>query len=150
MFWKIINPFTIAIANSSFHSLISQNIVVLYFKGVKTGKNYAVPVSYYEEPKGKLSCATDRPNIWWRNLLAVENIKVLYKGSFIKADISVEYEDNKLIADQLEALCKHSRIDGFFAEVGYKNGKPIRQDVETSAGKMVLMRLLINSEVTND
>ena len=150
MFWKIINPFTIAIANSFFHSLISQNIVVLYFKGVKTGKNYAVPVSYYEEPKGKLSCATDRPNIWWRNLLAIENIKVLYKGSFIKADISVEYEDNKLIADQLETLCKHSRIDGFFAKVGYMNGKPIRQDVETSAGKMVLMRLLINSEVTKD
>jgi len=144
MFWKIINPFTIAIAGSSFHSLMSQNIVVLYFKGVKTGKDYAVPVSYYEEPKGKLSCVTDRPNIWWRNLLAVENIKVLYKGSFIMADISVEYEDNKLIADQLEALCKHSRIDGFFAEVGYQNGQPIRQDVETSAEKMVLMRLLIN------
>ena len=63
MFWKIINPFTIAIAGSSFHSLMSQNIVVLYFKGVKTGKDYAVPVSYYEEPKGKLSCVTDRPNI---------------------------------------------------------------------------------------
>ena len=144
MFWKIINPFTIAIASSSFHSLMSQNIVVLYFKGVKTGKDYAIPVSYYEEPKGKLSCVTDRPFIWWRNLVNLEKIKLLYKGNMIEAKIDVEFEDNKLIADQLEAICKHSRVSGFFAEVGYKQGRPIRQDVDKIAVEMVLMRLIIS------
>ena len=40
--------------------------------------------------------------------------------------------------------CSHSRIDGFFAEVGYKKGKPIRQDVEKSAANMVLIQLGID------
>ena len=144
MFWKLINPITIAIANSSLHRLISANIVVLYFKGVKTGKEYAIPVSYLENRQGRLSCVTDRPFIWWRNLVNLETIKLLYQGNMIEAEIDIEFEDNKLIADQLEALCLHSRIDGFFAEVGYMDGKPIRSDVETAAGKMTLIQLLIN------
>ena len=144
MFWKLINPITIAIANSFLHGLISANVVVLYFKGVKTGKDYAIPVSYLENPEGRLSCITDRPFIWWRNLVNLETIKLLYKGNMIEAEIDVEFEDNKLIADQLEAICKHSRVSGFFAEVGYKQGRPIRQDVDKIAVEMVLMRLIIS------
>ena len=143
MFWKLINPITIAIANSFLHRLISANIVVLYFKGIKTGKDYAIPVSYLENPEGRLSCVTDRPFIWWRNLVNLEKIKLLYKGNLIEAEVDIEVDDNKLIADQLEALCLHSRIDGFFAEVGYKNGKPIRKDVEKTAGKLTLIQLRI-------
>ena len=144
MFWKLINPITIAIANSFLHRLISANIVVLYFKGVKTGKDYAIPVSYLENPEGSLSCVTDRPFIWWRNLINLEKLNVLYKGNMIEAEINTECEDNKLIADKLEALCAHSRVDGFFAEVGYKNGKPIREDVDKSAANLVLIQLKIN------
>ena len=144
MFWKLINPITIAIANSFLHRLISANVVVLYFKGVKTGKDYAIPVSYLENPAGSLSCVTDRPFIWWRNLVNLEKLNVLYKGNMIEAEINTECEDNKLIADKLEALCAHSRIDGFFAEVGYKNGKPIREDVDKSAANLVLIQLKIN------
>ena len=144
MFWKLINPITIAIANSFLHRLISANVVVLYFKGVKTGKDYAIPVSYLENPAGSLSCVTDRPFIWWRNLVNLEKLNVLYKGNMIEAEINTECEDNKLIADKLEALCAHSRVDGFFAEVGYKNGKPIREDVDKSAANLVLIQLKIN------
>ena len=143
MFWKIINPITIAIAKSSLHFLISQNLVLLNFVGMKTGKNYVVPVSYLENPKGELSCVTDRHNIWWKNLLHVNSIKILYKGRLTDALVTIEYQNAKIIADQLDALCSHSRIDGFFANVGYKNGTPVRKDVENAASQMTLIRLSI-------
>ena len=143
MFWKIINPVTIAIAKSPLHFLISQNLVVLNFVGMKTGKNYALPLSYFEDPKGRLSCVTDRRNIWWRNLLHATNIKILYKGRLTDARVTIEHENNKMIADQLDALCSHSRIDGFFAKVGYKNGKPIQKDIEKAASIMTLIQLSI-------
>ena len=143
MFWKIINPVTIAIAKSPLHFLISQNLVVLNFVGMKTGKNYALPLSYFEDPKGQLSCVTDRRNIWWRNLLHATNIKILYKGRLTDARVTIEHEDNKIIADQLDALCSHSRIDGFFAKVGYENGKPIQKDIEKAASIMTLIQLSI-------
>ena len=143
MFWRIINPVTIAIAKSPLHFLISQNLVVLNFMGIKTGKNYALPVSYLEDPKGQLSCVTDRRNIWWRNLLQASNIKILYKGNLTDALVTVEHENNKIIADQLDALCSHSRIDGFFAKVGYENGKPVQKDIEKAASVMTLIQLSI-------
>ena len=61
----------------------------------------------------------------------------------IEAEINIESENNQIISDNLEALCAHSKIDGFFAKISYKNGKPIRQDVEKSAAKMVLITLKI-------
>ena len=111
--------------------------------GMKTGKDYALPVSYFEDPKGKLRCVTDRRNIWWRNLLQASNIKILYKGKLTDALVTVEHENNKIIADQLDALCSHSRIDGFFAKVGYENGNPIRKDIEKAASIMTLIQLSI-------
>jgi len=144
MFWRVINPVTISIAKSPLHFLISQNIVVLNFMGMKTGKNYALPVSYFEDPKGKLSCVTNRRNIWWRNLLQVSNINILYKGRLTDALVTVEHENNKIITDQLDALCSHSRIDGFFAKVSYENGKPVRKDIEKAASIMTLIQLSIN------
>ena len=143
MFWRIINPVTIAIAKSPLHFLISQNHVVLNFMGMKTGKYYALAVSYLENPKGQLSCVTDRRNIWWRNLLQASNIKILYKGNLTDALVTVEHENNKIIADQLDALCSHSRIDGFFAKVGYENGKPVQKDIEKAASVMTLIQLSI-------
>ena len=143
MFWKIINPFTIAIAKSPLHFLISQNLVVLNFKGIKTGKHYSLPVSYLEDPQGKLSCVTDRHNIWWSNLLHATNIKILYKGRLTEALVTIEHQDTKIIADQLDALCSHSRIDGYFAKVGYENGNPVRKDIERAASLMTLIQLSI-------
>ena len=110
---------------------------------MKTGKNYALPLSYFEGPKGQLSCVTDSRNIWWKNLRRATNIKILYKGRLIDARVTIEHEDNKIIADQLDALCSHSRIDGFFAKVGYKNGKPIQKDIEKAASIMTLIQLSI-------
>ena len=124
MFWKIINPVTIAIAKSPLHFLISQNLVVLNFVGMKTGKIYALPVSYFEDPKGQLSCVTDRRNIWWRNLLHATNIKILYKGRLTDARVTIEHENNKMIADQLDALCSHSRIDVFLLKSVMKMESP--------------------------
>ena len=110
---------------------------------MKTGKNYVLPVSYFEDPKGQLSCVTDRRNIWWRNLLHATNIKILYKGRLTDARVTIEHENNKMIADQLDSLCSHSRIDGFFAKVGYENGKPLRKDIEKAASIMTLIQLSI-------
>ena len=143
MFWNFINPVTIAIANSPLHFVVSRNLIVLHFKGVKTGKPYTIPVSYLEEPRGRLSCVTDRANIWWRNLRHTSHIKIMYKGRLIDARITVEHQNNQVIADELEALCSHSRIDGFFAKVGYQDGKPIRKDVETAATGMTLIKVTI-------
>ncbi|MBT3425743.1 MAG: hypothetical protein HOL98_04115 [Gammaproteobacteria bacterium] len=143
MIWRILNPLTIAIANSPLHFLISHSILVLKFRGVKSGKNYAIPVSYIKTDDNQVCCLTDRPNIWWRNLKNIHELDVMYRGSSVKTSITIEFENNTAIADKLGAICSHSRIDGFFAGVAYENGSPIKQDIDKAAERMTLIELHI-------
>ena len=48
IFFRLVNPLTRAIARSPLHPLISDNIVVLIFPGIKSGRIYSIPVSYLE------------------------------------------------------------------------------------------------------
>jgi len=126
---------------SPLHFLASHSVVVLYVIGAKSRKRYFIPVSFFEHGKGLLTCVTDKPNIWWRNLIGTEKIKILFKGKEVQSKINIEPENMDYIFPKLNALFTHSRIDGFFGKVGYKNGKPIENDVKTAAKRMVLIEL---------
>ena len=84
---------------------------------------------------------TDKPNIWWRNLVGIEKIKILFKGKEVQSKIKIEPENFDYTFPKLNALFTHSRIDGFFGKVGYKNGKPIENDVQEAVKRMVLIEL---------
>ena len=90
MIWRFfINPIMIFILRSPFHFFVSHSVLVLYVTGAKTGKKYFIPVSFFEHRKGLLTCVTDKPNIWWRNLTSIDEIKILFKGKEIQSKIKL-------------------------------------------------------------
>ena len=94
MIWRFfINPIMIFILRSPFHFFVSHSVLVLYVTGAKTGKKYFIPVSFFEHRKGLLTCVTDKPNIWWRNLTSIDEIKILFKGKEIQSKINAEPDD---------------------------------------------------------
>ena len=142
MIWRLfINPIMIFLMRSPLHFIVSHSVLVLYVFGTKTGKLYRIPVSFFEHRKGLLTCVTDKPNIWWKNLKEEKEIKIVFKGKEIKSKINIEPENFDYILPKLNALFTHSRIDGFFGKVGYKNGLPIEHDVKSAASRMVLIEL---------
>ena len=144
IFFRLMNPLTRAIARSPLHPLISDNVVVLIFPGIKSGRIYSIPVSYLENSGKEMFCLTDRPYIWWRNLINNKNIQILLRGTLLNAEVEVEFENNDLIAEKLRAMCIHSKIDAYFANVGFKNDIPIETDIIAAASKMTLIKLSIN------
>ena len=77
MIWRLfINPIMIFLMRSPLHFLVSHSVIVLYVFGTKTGKLYRIPVSFFEHRKGLLTCVTDKPNIWWKNLKEEKNDSV--------------------------------------------------------------------------
>jgi hypothetical protein len=101
-------------------------------------------VSYLETSEKELVCVTDRPYIWWRNLINNNNIQILLRGKLLNAEAEVEFENDDLIAENLTAMCIHSKIDAYFANVGFKNDIPIETDIIAAASKMTLIKLSIN------
>ena len=144
IFFRLVNPLTRAIARSPLHPLISDNIVVLIFPGIKSGRIYSIPVSYLETSNEEMVCLTDRPYIWWRNLINNKNIQILLKGKLLNANVEVEFKNDNLIAEKLTAMCLHSKVDAYFADVGFRNNIPIEEDIMAASSKMTLIKLSIN------
>ncbi len=144
IFFRLLNPFTRAIAKSPLHTIISRNIIVLIFPGIKSGRIYSIPVSYLETSDKEMICLTDRPYIWWRNLINNKNIQILLKGKLLNANVEIEFENDDLIAEKLTAMCFHSKIDAYFANVGFKNNIPVEEDIIAAASNMTLIKLSIN------
>ena len=144
IFFRLLNPITRVIARSPLHGLVSDNVVVLIFPGIKSGRIYSIPGSYLETSGKEIICVTDRPYIWWRNLINNNNIQILLRGELLNAEVEVESENDDLIAEKLTAMCIHSKIDAYFANVGFKNNIPIEEDIIAAASNMVLIKLSIN------
>ena len=144
IFFRLVNPLTRAISRSPLHPLISDNIVVLIFPGKKSGRIYSIPVSYLETSDKEMVCLTDRPYIWWKNLINNKNIQILLRGKLLNAKVEVEFKNDNLIAEKLTAMCLHSKVDAYFADVGFKNDIPIEEDIIAASSKMTLIKLSIN------
>ena len=144
IFFRLVNPLTRAIARSPLHPLISDNILVLIFPGMKSGRIYSIPVSYLEISDKEMVCLTDRPYIWWRNLINNKNIQILLRGKLLNTNVEVEFENDNLIAEKLKEMCLHSKVDAYFANVKFKNNVPIEEDIIAASSKMTLIKLSIN------
>jgi len=133
--WFLINPVVAFLARSPLHFLISHQVLVIQFKGKKSGKQYLVPVSYHEH-ESSYTCVTLRSNIWWRNLKEVSHTKIWLKGKLKNAQIDLEFNNDQIVESTLRDLVTNNRVDAYFAKIKLnKDGSPDSDDL-IQAGKI--------------
>jgi len=133
--WFLINPVVAFLARSPLHFLISHQVLVIQFKGRKSGKQYLVPVSYHEY-ESSYTCVTLRSNIWWRNLKEVSHTKIWLKGTLKNAQIDLEFNNDQIVESTLRDLVTNNRVDAYFAKIKLnKDGSPDSDDL-IQAGKI--------------
>ena len=136
--FRLVNPFIAMIAKSPIHFLISNQLLVMSFQGIKTGKNYLIPVSFHQHDE-TYTCATLRSNLWWKNLKNLSETQVWLRGQLMTAALEIEHSNNQVIEDSLKLLVTGNQIDAFFAKVKLnKDGNPNQEDL-TSAAKLHTM-----------
>ena len=142
--WFLINPFVAFLARSPLHFLISYQVLVIQFKGRKSGKQYLVPVSYHEH-ESSYTCVTLRSNIWWRNLKEVSHTKIWLKGTLKNAQIDLEFNNDQIVESTLRDLVTNNRVDAYFAKIKLnKDGSPDSDDL-IQAGKIhTVLKFTIN------
>ncbi len=65
--YKIANPFVKALLRSPFHGVASDNLVLLHFRGRKSGREFVTPLSYVRED-GTVYLMSAHSTRWWMNL----------------------------------------------------------------------------------
>jgi hypothetical protein len=141
--WFLINPVVAFLARSPLHFLISHQVLVIQFKGRKSGKQYLVPVSYHEH-ESSYTCVTLRSNIWWRNLKEVSHTKIWLKGTLKNAQIDLEFNNDQIVESTLRDLVTNNRVDAYFAKIKLnKDGSPDSDDLIQAAKIHTVLKFTI-------
>ena len=142
--WFLINPFVALLARSPLHFIISHQVLVIQFKGRRSGKSYLVPVSYHENGSS-YTCVTLRSNIWWRNLKGKSATKIWLKGKLVNAAVDLEFNNDELVESTLRDLVTNNPIDAFFAKVKLnKDGTPVQKDLFEASKIHTVLKFTIN------
>lgn len=141
--FAFVNPIVVLMARSILHRVLSHQVVVLEFSGRRSGRRYAIPVSFLRSGS-KILCMTDRNGIWWRNLQGAVPVQLTLNGRSVSAIAQVEVEDNQQVAAALRLFCLRSRISAYFAGVGFdSDGEPKSADLVRAAEQHVLITLTL-------
>lgn len=142
--FRLVNGVVALLSETPLHRLFSHQVLVLRFNGRRSGKQYAIPVSFLsvEEDGGQiLHCMTDRQGIWWKNLLQEGSIAISMKGQRHQVTPTVVTEDQQKLENALAAFCRNSAISAYFAGVKMHAGHPDPADLASAAAKHVLIQL---------
>ena len=144
--FRWINPLILGASKTPFHWLFSHQVMVLQFKGRRSGKPYAIPVSYMpgDAAHGRqLLCMTDMNGLWWKNLIDARCIQVTHRGRRKDACVRVITSDLSIKCEALAGFCRRSRVSAFFSGVGMKAGEPIMEELVAAAEQHVLIELTL-------
>jgi hypothetical protein len=80
-YFRVLNAFMRVLLRSPLHRLRSKHLVLLEFRGRRTGKRYSMPVSYWQPDPEQVICLSSAVWAkWWRNLDGAE-VAVWLRGA---------------------------------------------------------------------
>ncbi len=139
--YKFINPLIKKLLDSPIHPFLSGRIIVIHFTGVKTGKKYSTPVSYYQE-NNTVYCFTN--GVWWNNFKSGAEVEVKIKG-VTRAGHAIAETTND--ANKTEIMKKYfSAIPSDAKYYGVRfnsNGEPNREDVVRATTAVVMIKITL-------
>ena len=76
---KLYNPIAVAILRSPLHGLMSNSVMLLTYRGRRSGRAFTTPISYVRDGEDLLAVAS-RDHAWWRNLRGGAPVRVRLRG----------------------------------------------------------------------
>jgi hypothetical protein len=78
------NPIIVAILRSPLHGMMSSDLLVLEYRGQKTGRAHSIPLAYVTRA-GQSYCGTRSSSAWWKNFTVSSPVSVWMRGERLDA-----------------------------------------------------------------
>jgi hypothetical protein len=101
--FKVMNPIMKGLLRSPLHRLLSGTLMLVTYKGSKTGKQYTIPIGYFAWGEGELMSFSSAR--WWKNLRGRPPVTLLLKGRRVQA-VPTVIERREAVIDTLEEFIK--------------------------------------------
>lgn len=82
-----LKPFMLGVLRSPLHSLLSRDLLVLTYRGRRSGRTFALPLSYVVLGEHLYLCTRD--SLWARNLQDEPTVEVVLRGRPVPATAHV-------------------------------------------------------------
>lgn len=139
--FKVINPVMKTVLRSPVHRPISGSLMLLSFKGRKSGKVYSTPVAYHKVDDGLL-VFTHSP--WWRNLEGGAPVRMLLQGKRLQG-YAQTVEDNEEVFRNVRQILdkigvKNARRLGLFLNKDYE---PSEAELRAASRGTIMLRIQV-------
>ncbi len=127
---------------SPLHGLLSGNTLIIGFTGARSGKRYAVPVSYIQDGAG-IRCFT--AGRWSRNLRGGVPVSLRVRGREVPGTAEVVADDKAAVAQGLGELLRRVPRDIRFYKVRLDANGVLEEDaVQRAAQRNVMIRTTLS------
>ena len=126
--FPVINRVMRLLLHSPMHGLMSDNIMVMYFRGRRTGRRRWTPVRYLPEGEGSVLCLTGRETGWWPNLLDPAPVELQLVGRRVAATAHALPDDAEHKDAALRRMLERFPEDAAYHGIDVRRGQPISEE----------------------
>jgi deazaflavin-dependent oxidoreductase (nitroreductase family) len=140
--YKIANPFVKALLRSPLHGIASKNVALLHFRGRKSGREFATPLSYVRE-NGTVCLMSAHGTRWWMNLrgegtpVSIEIARETVAGKARLWDGDSEALRER-VRRYLTALPRDAKVYGIKLD---ESNRPVEESLAKAAPELVFVEV---------
>jgi deazaflavin-dependent oxidoreductase (nitroreductase family) len=142
---KIANPFVRLILRSPLHPLLSSSIILVTYRGRKTGRRYTLPVQYAREDDA-IYVVPGNPDkkSWWRNLRGGASVDITLRGELIQANGAVlepDVDRESIIKGLAAYLQRFPSLSDRYKVHVESDGRLSTEDIQTASRSVKVVRI---------
>ncbi len=150
-FMKVfVNPIMRLILKSPIHGIFSASVMVLTYRGRKSGREYSLPVEYAREGE----VVTILPGIpekktWWRNMRGGAAVEMVLRGERVKGTAVVLQgeQDEAALMTGLRSYFRRFPVSAQRRQIHNKaDGSYGEEDLRQVAKSTILVQVKLDSE----
>ena len=135
----IINPAMRLLLRSPLHALVSRNLMLITYKGRRTGRTFTTPLRYVQEG-ATIRAYTNRDAKWWRNLKHEPGVTLRIGGRDVDCSASVIDENSATIRELLADYLTRHPGDAVYHNVRLRrNRTPAPEDLDRAASHAIVV-----------
>jgi deazaflavin-dependent oxidoreductase (nitroreductase family) len=140
---RTFNPLIAGVLHTPLHRFFSRDLLVLEYRGRKSGREYRKPLAYVEHGGSLYVFARKGMSDWWRNLATGTSVRVLYRGAWRIATCAIEDAKSPAILPRFrDFLTRNPSTAPVVYDVGLDAGrKPREADLAQRIGETAIVRL---------
>jgi hypothetical protein len=146
--FPLINLFMSLLLRSWMHGVMSSSVLLLSFRGRRTGRHISLPLRYVKNDIGFVCFTTDNAP-WWRNFEEPHAVNVLVAGETFSGTASAERITVGEPLDALRSFLKRFPADAAYHDVSVVRGVPSETDLAGTPMRSVKVQVGLSPDSFN-